>query len=34
MSAMMAVVVYGDGSPFADVITLDDPNLSAELEGQ
>ena len=34
MSAMMAAVVYGDGSPFADVITHDDPNLFAELEGQ
>ena len=34
MSAMMAVVVYGDGSPFVDVITLDDPNLFVELGGQ
>ena len=34
MSAMMAAVAYGDGSPFVHVITHDDPNLSAELEGQ
>ena len=34
MSAMMAAAVYGDGSSFVDVTTLDDPNLFAELEGQ
>ena len=34
MSAMMAAAVYDDGSPFVDVITHDDHNLFAELEGQ